>query len=116
MADGCTRGQIGLNWGDLYWAEVPQAGRRPVAVLTRPEAIDRLPVVLVAPATTTRRGLATEVELGPEDGAPRPCVLNLDTPELLSKAMLIEHISTLSNQRMSQICQALARAVNCVTR
>lgn len=105
-----------MNWGDLYWAEVPHAGRRPVAILTRPEALGRLPVVLVAPATTTTRGLATEVELNVADGAPRPCVLNLDTPELISSAVLVEHIATLSDRKMSQICQALARAVNCVTR
>jgi mRNA interferase MazF len=105
-----------VNWGDLYWAEVPHAGRRPVAILTRPEAIGRLPVVLVAPASTTTRGLSTEVELNVTDGAPRDCVLNLDTPELISQAMLVEHIATLSDRKMSQICQALARAVNCVRR
>jgi mRNA-degrading endonuclease toxin of MazEF toxin-antitoxin module len=62
------------------------------------------------------RGLSTEVELDLTDGAPRHCVLNLDTPELISPALLVEHIATLSNRKMSQICQALARAVNCVTR
>jgi mRNA interferase MazF len=87
-----------VNWGDLYWAEVPHAGRRPVAILTRPEAIGRLPVVLVAPATTTTRGLSTEVELNVTDGAPRDCVLNLDTPELISQAMLVGHIATLSDR------------------
>lgn len=105
-----------MNWGDLYWAEVPHAGRRPVAILTRPEVIGRLPVVLVAPATTRRRGIATEVELDEADGAPRACVLNLDTPELLSPGMLVDRIGTLSDRKMSEVCQALARAVNCVTR
>ena len=105
-----------MNWGDLYWAEVPRAGRRPVAVLTRPEAIDRLPVLLVAPATTRQRGLVTEVRLDENDGAPRECVLNLDTPELVSRASLVEFIVSLSDSKMSEVCQAMARAVNCVTR
>ena len=105
-----------MNWGDLYWAEVPHAGRRPVAVLTRPEAIDRLPVVLVAPATTTVRGLVTEVRLDESDGAPRACVLNLDTPELISRASLVGFIASLSDTKMSEVCRAMARAVNCVTR
>ena len=105
-----------MNWGDLFWAEVPHAGRRPVAILTRPEAIDRLPVVLVAPATTTQRGLVTEVALDESDGAPRTCVLNLDTPELISRSSLVEFIVSLSDSKMSEICQAMARAINCVTR
>ncbi len=105
-----------MNWGDLFWAEVPHAGRRPVAILTRPEAIERLPVVLVAPATTRQRGLVTEVRLEESDGAPRACVLNLDTPELISRASLVEFIVSLSDSKMSEVCQAMARAVNCVTR
>jgi mRNA interferase MazF len=65
--------------GELRWAEHPDWGIRPVLVMTRNEAIDRLNEVFVVQATTNVRGLPTEVELGPEDGVKRPCVLNAAT-------------------------------------
>lgn len=104
---------IEISWGDVWWAEVPHAGRRPVVVLTRPEAIGSMPVVLVAPATTNVRHLPTEVPLDADDGMPLPCVVNLDTPELLPKGILVDRITRLSGDRMMEICRALAMATNC---
>jgi mRNA interferase MazF len=63
---------------EVRWAEHPDWPRRPALVLTRDEAIDRLSEAFVVLATTTIRGLPTEVELGPDDGMPRECVLNAD--------------------------------------
>ncbi len=103
----------GIAWGDVWWAEVPHAGRRPVVVLTRPEAIDALPVILAAPMTTTIRHLPTEVPLDTDDGMPVSCVVNLDTPELMPKGMLVERITRLGEARMMDICRALATATNC---
>ena len=40
-------------------------------------------------------------------------VLNLDTPELLPKALLVDQIGRLSASRMRDVCGALAAAVNC---
>ena len=102
-----------ISWGDVWWAEVPHAGRRPVVVLTRPEAIGPLPVVLAAPITTNRRYLPTEVLLDVDDGMPVPCVVSLDTPELIPKGVLVERITRLSDTRMMDICRALAMATNC---
>lgn len=93
--------------------ESPSLGRRPALVLTRSEALPVLPRVLVAPATTTVRGLPSEVALDADDGMPRPCVLNLDTPELVSKAMLVHKIATLSDVKMAAVCEALAAATGC---
>jgi mRNA interferase MazF len=103
----------GISWGDVWWAEVPHAGRRPVVVLTRPEAIESLPVVLVAPATTNVRHLPTEVHLDADDGMPLPCVINLDTPELVPKGILVDRITRLGDARMMDVCRALATATNC---
>ncbi len=101
------------NWAELWWCELPSAGRRPVLVLTRPEAVERLPRLLVAPATTRIRGLPSEVPLDEADGAPRPCVLNLDTPELVPRSTLVEFIAPLPAYRWHDVCVALERAVNC---
>lgn len=102
-----------MKWGEIWWAETEHAGRRPAVILTRPETIPLLPVVLVAFATTTIRGLDTEVVLDQTDGMPRLCALNLDTPELLPKAMLVEQVGRLEASRMQDVCRALATAVDC---
>jgi mRNA interferase MazF len=64
--------------GEVWWAEHPEWGRRPALVMTREAAIDSLNEVFVVLATTRIRGIPTEVELGPEDGMSRECVLNAD--------------------------------------
>jgi mRNA-degrading endonuclease toxin of MazEF toxin-antitoxin module len=48
--------------GEVWWAEHPEWGRRPALVMTRQEAIETLNEVFVVLATTTIRGLRTEVE------------------------------------------------------
>ncbi|MGI8684818.1 MAG: type II toxin-antitoxin system PemK/MazF family toxin, partial [Acidimicrobiales bacterium] len=50
----------------MWWADLDKV--RPVVVLTRQRVASRLARVLVAPITTTVRGLATEVPLGSTEG------------------------------------------------
>ena len=89
-------------------------GRRPVVVLSRDTALDRLATAIVAPCTTTIRGLPSEVMLEPgDDPVPRVSVVNLDSVEKASQAMLVERLGRLSDARMRQICGALEVAVAC---
>jgi mRNA interferase MazF len=81
--------------------------------LTRNEAIDRLNEIFVVLATSTIRGLATEVELGPDDGMPRPCVLNADHTATIGKGYLGELITTLDSRCLAEVCRALDRATGC---
>jgi mRNA-degrading endonuclease toxin of MazEF toxin-antitoxin module len=53
------------------------------------------------------------VALGPVDGLPRACVLNLDTPELVLRSLFVERIARLSSARMDEVCRALAAATGC---
>lgn len=100
--------------GEVWWCELPEVSRRPVVVLSRNAAIPRLRRALVAPCTTTIRGLDSEVALEPgEDPVPRPCVANLDSVESVSIATLVDRIGRVSDHRMRQICQALEVAVDC---
>jgi len=99
--------------GEVWWYEHPGLKRRPALILTRDEAIASLNEVFVALATTTIRGLPTEVELGPEDGMPRSCVLNADQIDAADKIFLTERITKLGPQRMDEVCRALARATSC---
>jgi len=100
--------------GEVWWCELADVGRRPVVVLTRDTAIPRLRRPLIAPCTTGIRGLPTEVLLEPsEDPVPLPCVVSLDSVESTSIGTLVERLGRLSDQRMREICAALAVAVDC---
>jgi mRNA interferase MazF len=100
--------------GELWWCEPPDIGRRPVVVLSRDAAIPRLRRCLVAPCTTTIRGLASEVVLEPgDDPVPRRCAVNLDSVESVSIAALVERLGRLSDSRMRDLCAALEVAVDC---
>ena len=99
----------------MWWCELPEIGRRPVVVLSRDAAIPQLRRALVAPCTTTIRGLASEVVLEPEeDPIARRSAVNLDSVESVSVAVLVERLGRLSDQRMREICAALEIAVDCV--
>jgi mRNA interferase MazF len=100
--------------GELWWCEPPEIGRRPVVILSRDAAIPRLRRALIAPCTTTIRGLASEVLLEPgDDPVIRRTAVNLDSVESVSVGVLIDRIGRLSDIRMQQICAALAVAVDC---
>jgi mRNA interferase MazF len=100
--------------GEVWWCELIEVGRRPVVVLSRDAAIPRLRRTLIAPCTTTVRGLASEVVLEPgDDPVPRRCAANLDSVESVSVAVLVERIGRLSDDRMRELCAALAVAVDC---
>ena len=100
--------------GEVWWCEPPNIGRRPVVVLSRDAAIPRLRRALVAPCTTTIRGLLSEVVLEPgDDPVPKRTAVNLDSVESVSIAALVERIGALSGTRMQQICAALEVATDC---
>src|SRR2546429_501247 len=100
--------------GEVWWCEPPQVGRRPVVGLSRDVAIPRLRRGLVAPCTTTIRGLSSEVVLEPDlDPVPRLSAVNLDSVESVSIGVLVERVGRLSDDRLRQICEALEVAVDC---
>lgn len=99
--------------GGVYFIEHPERGRRPVVVLTRDSAIPVLKRVTVASISRRIRNIPTEVVLGAEDGMPGPCVVSLDNLGEAWKAMLTEHLTTLSPDRMGEVCHALDIAVGC---
>ncbi len=100
--------------GELWWCETPDIGRRPALVLTRDTAIPRLRRTLVVFASTRIRGLASEVVLEPgDDPVPQRCALALDVPTTLSVGHLVERMGRLSDDRMREVCGALAVAIDC---
>lgn len=100
--------------GEVWWCEPPEIGRRPVVVLSRDVAIPRLGRALVAPCTTTIRGLPSEVVLEPgQDPVPRRSAVNLDSVESVSIGLLIERLGRVSDARLREICDALEVATDC---
>lgn len=100
--------------GEVWWCEMPEIGRRPVVVLSRDAVIPRHRRALVAPCTTTIRGLVSEVVLEPgDDPVPRRCAVNLDSVESVSVAVLVQRLGRLPDNRLRQICTALSVAVDC---
>ena len=100
--------------GEVWWSELPEIGLRPVVVLSRNAAIPRLRRALVAPCTTTIRHLPSEVVLeAVDDPIPKRSAVNLDSVESVALGVLVERLGRLSDERMRQVCTALAVAVAC---
>lgn len=101
-----------MRRGEIWWARLdPPVGRRPVLLLSRNESYQVRDLLIVSPLTTNRRGLPTEVEVGPEDGLPRPCVVNLDVLATESKRRLAERITALSPEKLRAVDAALKFAL-----
>jgi len=82
--------------------------------LSRDAAIPRLGRAIVAPCTTTIRGLPSEVVLEPgDDPVPRRSAVNLDSVESVSVSLLVTRLGRLADARMHEICGALEIAVDC---
>ena len=102
-----------MKRGEVWWVERPEAGRRPHLILTRDAAVPLLSTLMAVPVTRTIRGIATEVELGPDDGMPEHCALTLDNMRAIHKVYFIRPICTLGSERMASVCEALDHATGC---
>jgi mRNA interferase MazF len=102
-----------MRRGEVWWADLPlPVGRRPVVLLSRDEAYAVRNAVTVAEVTSTIRGIPVEVELGPDDGLPKKCVVNLDTIVTIRKDLLIERIAILRDEKIEQLNSAIKFALS----
>lgn len=103
-----------LSRGDVYLHRFGRPDkRRPILVLSRAEAIEVLHEVIVAPITSTVRGIPSEVVLGTEHGMKGTCAVNLDHVQTVRKADLRGYVTTLDTPVMRAVCHALAVATGC---
>ncbi len=107
MAERLMRGQI---W--QYQFSRPDK-RRPVVILTRPEVIDLLHTVMVAPVTSTIHGIPSEVLVGVDEGLKADSAINLDHVQTVEKSRLHRLIGSVAPQKMKAVCRALAVATGC---
>ncbi len=102
-----------MKRGEVWWATLPHPiGRRPVVLISRDEAYAVRNAVTVAEVTTKIRNIPVEVLLGPEDGLPKKCVVNLDTIVTIRKDLLVERISLLQKNKIDEIDQAITFALS----
>jgi mRNA interferase MazF len=84
--------------------------RRPVLVLTREIAVGRLTGVTVAPITSTVRGLAVEVPVGPVNGLDHDSVVNHDNVTTNPRSQLGQRIGWLLPSQEHTLSAAIRAA------
>jgi mRNA interferase MazF len=105
-----------LRRGDLFRVRRPGRGDskafRAFVVVSRQTLIDsRFATVVCAPVYTRRDGLATQVDVGIEDGLKHESSIHCDALVSLPKSVLTNPIATLAASRMRALDQALRVAL-----
>ncbi|MBI3182824.1 MAG: type II toxin-antitoxin system PemK/MazF family toxin [Myxococcales bacterium] len=101
-----------MKRGEVRWYRFPSPDkRRPVLVLTRSDLISHLGTVTVAAISSTVRGVASEVRLGPEVGLPKVCAVNLHNVFTLEKAEVGPFLAELPSEVMALVDRALVFAL-----
>ena len=86
---------------------------RPVLVLTRQEVLPLLHTAMVAPITSTNRGLPSEVSVGVDEGLKHASAVNLDHVQTVEQRLLQKFVGSVSETKMRAVCRALALATGC---
>ena len=85
--------------------------KRPVLVLTRDSILEYLGEITVAPITSTVRDIPSEVFLSKQDGMMKNCAINLDQIQTVSKGKIGSIITTLQQEKLKQIRDAIQFAL-----
>lgn len=102
-----------MRRGEIWRVHLPPpVGTRPVLLLSRDEAIVVRESVTVAPATTRKRGLQTEVLVSVREGMSKDCVINLDSIGTVEKAVLSQRICALTPEKMNEVDRAIKFALD----
>jgi mRNA interferase MazF len=105
-----------LKRGDLYRVRHPGGGdpkrSRVFVVVSRQALIDsRFSTVVCAPVYSRRDGLATQVELGPDEGLEHESSMHCDALVSVQKVLLSDFVGALSPERERALDQALRIAL-----
>lgn len=83
---------------------------RPALVLTREPARAAMTKVTVAPITSTVKGLASELLVGPENGLDHRCAASLDNVITVPRALLGRTLGFLTTEQEAQLARAVVVA------
>lgn len=107
----------GLRRGEIYRVRHPQHSdpkkSRCFAIISRQDLLDsKVNRVLCAPINTSGVGLATEVEVGVDEGLKHPSVINCDQITRLEKSMLTDYVGKLGPPKLKRLRSALQVALD----
>ena len=102
---------MSVGHAQVWWADLDKI--RPVVVLTRARVAGRLRRLLVAPVTTTARGIPTEVPLGSAEGVKDGSVANLDNAQLVPADRLLRRAGRVAPERWPEFCAAMFAVMDC---
>ena len=105
-----------MKRGDLFRVRRPQRGdprsSRVFVVVSRQALIDsRFSTVVCAPVYTRRDGLATQVDVGQEEGLKHESSIHCDALVSLPKPLLTDYVASLKPVRLRLLDQALRVAL-----
>jgi mRNA interferase MazF len=92
----------------IHIAQLDKA--RPVLILTREVVRPHLTNVTVAPITTSVRGLATELQVGPVNGLNQPSVVSCDNIQTIPVCNLGHQIGYLLASQEPALANAIGNA------
>jgi mRNA interferase MazF len=101
---------------DLFRVRRPGGGdprrSRVFVVVSRQALIDsRFSTVVCAPVYTRRDGLATQVDVGVDEGLKQECSIHCDALVSLSTSALTDYVGSLTPARLRSLDQALRVAL-----
>ena len=105
-----------MKRGDLFRVRRPGGGdprhSRVFVVVSRQTLIDsRFSTVICAPVYTRRDGLATQIDVGVEEGLKHESSIHCDALVSLPKTMLTDYLASLKPERSRALDQALLVAL-----
>jgi mRNA interferase MazF len=100
-----------MEQGDVFWAEAENK-RRPVLLISRSTAIPVLNRLMVAPITTSIRGIPQEIRVPDSVGLRVECVASMDNLFAIPKHMLQDKVGAVPDAR-HKICRALEALADC---
>lgn len=102
-----------MRRGEVRWYKFKSPDKkRPVVILTRNSIIEYLGEVTVAPVTSMIREIPSEVFLSRQDGMNNDCAINFDHMQTVSKSKIGSLITTLSDEKLSEIRNAVIFALD----
>ena len=105
-----------MRRGEVWCADLPlPIGHRPVVLISRDDAYLYRELVTIAPVSRRIRRIPAEVALGPNDGMPMVCAVNLDSMTTVPTASLQRQIASLSDDKIRAVDAAIHFALGLET-
>jgi mRNA interferase MazF len=97
---------------EIWWADpLEPAGRRLDLLLSRNDAYGYLSKFVAAEIASTIRQIASEVQLGEDEGLPKACVANCDSLRMVARLSLTNRPGELAPERWIVVKRAVGAAL-----